>query len=224
VTLGPEQRALLQLLLERDQSYDDIAAVLGAGREEARSRARSALAALAGREPDAELTDYLLGQAGPVERADVARRLRRDPESLELSARLLDELRALAPRARLPALPQPADLRSRADTGARARAGAEEGTEGLERRQRRMLLGLAAVAVLVFAVVGAVAGLFGGGDEPAPGPTAGSEEPEDAVAVRLEPRGRTDVGGRAVLGLATGDQPFIDLTLEGLEPIPPDDA
>jgi hypothetical protein len=72
---------MLQLLLERGQSYEDIAGLLGGSRDDVRKRARAALEELAGEDPDREVgvTDYLLGQADPIGRADVVRHLQADP-------------------------------------------------------------------------------------------------------------------------------------------------
>src|SRR5918994_2962433 len=109
MALTAEQRAMLQLILERGQSYADIAGVLGVGVEEVRSRARGALRDLSGTDPDAQvgLTDYLLGQADPIGRADAVRHLQSDPDANALAERLLTQLRLLAPSAELPELPPP---------------------------------------------------------------------------------------------------------------------
>ena len=81
---------MLQLLLERGQSYDDLASILGVGPDEVRTRARTALTDLAGADPDRNvaLTDYLLGQADPIDRADAVRHLKDDPEDLALVTEL----------------------------------------------------------------------------------------------------------------------------------------
>ena len=102
-----EQRALLQLLLEGGQSYDDIGSLLGIGPEEVRSRARSALTDIGGADPDAQvgLSDYLLGQADPIGRADAVRHLQSDPDANALAERLVQNLRLLAPKAQLPEIP-----------------------------------------------------------------------------------------------------------------------
>src|SRR5215207_11085397 len=105
MALTTDQRAMFQLLLERGQSYDDLASVLGVGVDEVRTRARAALTELAGgADPDAEvgLTDYLLGQADPIGRADAVRHLQADPGANALAQRLVQNLRLLAPKAQLP--------------------------------------------------------------------------------------------------------------------------
>lgn len=105
--LTDDQRALLKLLLEQGHSYDDIASLLGIGTDEARERARTALTEMAGEDPDAEVavTDYLLGQADSIARADVERHLSADPAAREVATKLETQLRLLAPAASLPGQP-----------------------------------------------------------------------------------------------------------------------
>jgi hypothetical protein len=108
VALTDEQRAMLQLLLEGGQGYDDIGSLLGIAPDEVRSRARSALAEIGGADPDAQvgLSDYLLGQADPIGRADAIRHLQSDPDANALAERLVQNLRLLAPKAQLPDIPE----------------------------------------------------------------------------------------------------------------------
>src|SRR4051812_42397230 len=100
---------MLQLLLEGGQGYDDIGSLLGIPSDEVRSRARSALTEIGGADPDAQvgLSDYLLGQADPIGRADAVRHLQGDPEANALAQRLVQKLRLLAPNAELPEIPEP---------------------------------------------------------------------------------------------------------------------
>jgi hypothetical protein len=109
VALTDEQRTMLQLLLEGGQGYEDIGSLLGIGPDEVRSRARAALQEIDGADPDAQvgLTDYLLGQADPIGRADAVRQLQADPEANALAQRLVQTLRLLAPKAQLPEIPEP---------------------------------------------------------------------------------------------------------------------
>jgi hypothetical protein len=109
VALTDEQRAMLQLLLEGGQGYGDIGSLLGIAPDEVRSRARSALREMGGADPDAQvgLSDYLLGQADPIGRADAVRHLQADPEANALAARLIQQLRLLAPKGQLPEIPEP---------------------------------------------------------------------------------------------------------------------
>ena len=114
--LKGDERALLQLVCERGQSYEDIAGLLGTDTASVRLKARQALAALGGTDPDAEvgLTDYLLGQSDPIGRADAIRFIQQDPPTYELAQRLERALLELAPGAKLPTLPEPRGKRRRA--------------------------------------------------------------------------------------------------------------
>src|SRR6187455_1543681 len=101
MAISPDQQATLQLLLERGQSYDDLARLLGDETDAVRGRARAALTELGGADPDRNvgLTDYLLGQADPIGRADAVRHLRDDPADLELAKEITQKIRLIAPDA-----------------------------------------------------------------------------------------------------------------------------
>ncbi len=65
--LAPDQRAVVQLVLQQDRSYDDLAGLLGITTDAVRERARRGLERLSpggGVDPDdrADVADYLLGQ------------------------------------------------------------------------------------------------------------------------------------------------------------------
>ena len=102
MAMTADQRATLQLLLERGKSYDDLAQLLGQPESEVRARARAALTELGGADPDRNvgLTDYLLGQADPIGRADASRHLRDDPADYALAAELSDSPAASSSRRR----------------------------------------------------------------------------------------------------------------------------
>ncbi|MQA76130.1 MAG: hypothetical protein GEU88_17645 [Solirubrobacterales bacterium] len=234
--LTPDQRAMLQLLLERDQGYAELATLLGVERAEVSARARAALTSLGGADPDRNvgLTDYLLGQADPIGRADASRHLRDDASDRALATTLVERLRELYPEARLPRLP--GEPRSGRILG-RARGGPSEAAEprarrrvrtgGLSRSQTRLLVVLGSAAVLVVAVVLAVTGVFGDGEDSRAAsaqPTsttaaATADERIQRVALR-PPDGGGDATGEAVFGVASGDQPFVELSIEGLDPAP----
>src|SRR3954451_20899506 len=77
--LAPDQRAVVQLVLQQDRSYDELAALLGISADAVRERAHRGLerldpgSALTGDER-AEIADYLLGQQ-PVSARGVTRSL-----------------------------------------------------------------------------------------------------------------------------------------------------
>jgi hypothetical protein len=194
---------MLQLLLERGQSYADLAAVLGVDEAEVRARARSALTELADADPDHEvgLTDYLLGQADPIGRADAVRHLKDDPEDLALATELSQKLLLLAPQAELPRLPgeerRPRPRRAATAGGSRLRIparlrrvptepgqsaseadgdGAARGSRpGISKRQTQLAVGVASGLVLIVVIVLAITGAFSGGGDGADSAPANSD-------------------------------------------------
>ena len=106
MALNDEQRSLLQLLLG-GQTYEDIGSLLGTDAAQVRARAREALTEVGGADPDAKvgLTDFLLGKADPIGRADAVRQLQNDPEANELASEIVSRLRLLSPSAQLPEVP-----------------------------------------------------------------------------------------------------------------------
>jgi hypothetical protein len=232
---------MLQLLLERGQSYADLASVLGVGESEVRARARAALTELAGVDPDRNVgvTDYLLGQADPIGRADVVRHLKDHPAELDLVSELSQKLRLVAPEAELPRLPgeerQPRPRRARRlpsrlplpdrwrrrEVAAEAPSAGEKPPGALSRRQTQLMVGLGSAAVLIIVIVMAATGAFSGDDGGGGSTTATNPDvTEELTRVRLQPQGGGGGRGLAVFGLATGDQPFVDLSLSGLEAAP----
>jgi len=197
---------MLQLLLERGQSYDDLASILGVDAAEVRRRARAALTELAGADPDrkAALTDYLLGQADPIDRADAVRHLKDDPDDLAMTTELAQKLRLVAPEAELPRLPgeerrprprRPA--RERAPTplrrfipsrGARAESGeAKPPRTTLTRRQTQGIVVAGCAAVLIAVGALAIAGVFSGSS--ADSATTTTTTPTNAATSGGKPQG-----------------------------------
>ena len=190
MALTQEQRALLQLLLERDQSYEDISGLLGMDVGQVRRRARLALIEIGGADPDEQvaLTDYLLGQADPIGRADVARHLRSDPEANALARKLAAQLRLLAPEAEIPEIPAgdgraaapssppasptrprplppgtgpaPRPIRSRREPAERPAS-----PSALTSDQRTLIAALLGAGVLILVIVLLATGALGGDDE-----------------------------------------------------------
>jgi DNA-directed RNA polymerase specialized sigma24 family protein len=58
--MSDDQRALLRLLAQREEGYEDIAALMGIGVDEVRARVREAVAALDEGAPAAQGTHRLL--------------------------------------------------------------------------------------------------------------------------------------------------------------------
>jgi hypothetical protein len=233
--ITPDQRATLQLLLERGQSYADLGALLGADEAGVRSRARAALTELGGGvDPDRNvgITDYLLGQADPIGRADASRHLRDNPEDRALAAALAERLREMFPGAELPRLPgeqrRGGFLRRSSAAPAPATAPADHRSR-LSTSQTRLLVILSSAAVLLVAIVLGVTGAFGGGGDStsstsADGTTTTAGGDERAVPITLKAAHGSDAGGVVVFGFATADQPFIEFQIRNLEPAANGDA
>jgi hypothetical protein len=188
MAISDDQRAMLQLLLQRGQSYADISSLLGLDVDGVRSRARSALTEIGGEDPDGDvsLTDYLLGQADPIGRADAARHLQSDAHARELAERLSTQLRVLAPGAELPEIPG-GDGRAKAKPRAEKPKPATTATQvadddsepaspkeprnsplsgfgsTLTRGQRQLFGGLFAGGILLVFLILLIAGVFSGG-------------------------------------------------------------
>ena len=111
---------------------------------------------------------------------------------------------------------------------------------GIPKERGRLYAGLAAAAVILIAVVLGVTGVFSGDDE-APAESGettttanGEQDPaggigqipdgEELSRVPLESPGKGDAEGAAIVGLSTGDQAYLDLIIENLEPAPQGEA
>ena len=169
--LQGDQRALLQLLVERGQSYEDIAGLLGGSADDVRERARAALTEIGGADPDTDvaLTDFLLGQADPIGRADAIRHLQADPGALDLAKRIQTGLAVIAPDAVQPSLPEPRGSAARPPCPTppplRLRSRHRRRTPRRTRprpRRRTLIAGLGAVGLLLVVGILAVAGVFDG--------------------------------------------------------------
>ena len=240
MALTDDQRAMLQLLLQQGQSYADIASLLGLDIDQVRARARAAMTELAGEDPDrtVSLTDYLLGQADPIGRADAARQIQSDGGVRDLAERLVTQLRLLAPGAELPELP-PADTRTARRTTqppvpeAPVEAGAAppvrrplgEFASTLSPRQRQTIAGLLGGGILVVIVVLIATGAFSGGG----GSSSSSNEKQSSSQAASNNSGLT----RAVLspqdgGKAEGvavfarvrNTPVLQVNISNLAPSP----
>ena len=234
---------MLGLLLEKGQSYGDLSTLLGISEAEVRKRARAALAELGGADPDRRvgLTDYLLGQADPISRADAVRHLRDDPEDRALAERLLGQLQAIAPGAELPKLPGEPRTAPHLRAPRRRRHGARDAAprirSTLSQRQTRLIVAVASCAVIVVVAVLAVAGVFSGDGSSGSPTTAGTGGSATSAGggssqggnggslgslapIKLNGAGGSPGTGVATFGLATGDQPFLDVRTRSLPQAP----
>jgi hypothetical protein len=205
MALNEDSRSLLQLMLARGKSYGDIAGLLGVDESEVRTRARSALTEIAGSDCDASLTDYLLGQADPIGRAETARALSEDPVARETASDISAQLRLLVPGASLPEIgstaisPSGQSRKLRGSSrpgedlvGSKARGSARTGLmAGLSMAQRRLLavLLLAAILIAVVLLVVSPGGSEGGGEG-----ESGEERPAATTAVLSPVEGESGSG------------------------------
>jgi hypothetical protein len=100
-TLPADQRAVLQLVLQRGRSYDDIARLLSIDRTAVRQRALTALDALGPQtgvpeEQRALITDYLLGQLSGDAQDDAWARLGQSPSERAWARVIASELASLS--------------------------------------------------------------------------------------------------------------------------------
>jgi len=171
--LSDEQRAIVELVLQQDKSYDELADMLGIPEERVRERAREALVELApvsvsGVEEDwrGQLADYVLGQQAGPEVTATRGHLRRSEAARSWTRSLLDSLEQLYPNGGLPAIPEG----ERAKRGAppAASGGSAPGPLGPSAlaavKRRRILAGVAAAAVVLVVVLLWPIGLLTGDD------------------------------------------------------------
>jgi hypothetical protein len=107
--LAPDQRAVVQLVLQQDRSYEDLAALLGITAQAVRERAHRGLDRLAPTEgvdaPDrAEIADYLLGQQSVSGRETTRALLSRTEPARAWALAVAAELAGVA-RSALPEVP-----------------------------------------------------------------------------------------------------------------------
>ena len=196
---------------------------------------------IGGSDPDEKVavTDYLLGQADPIGRADVARHLRSDPEANALARKLAAQLRLLAPDAEIPDIPAgderaapapPSRPSAEADRPSRSEPAADRpgGPSALTSDQRTLIAALLGAAVLILVIVLLATGALGGDDEDS-GTGEGDTTAQQADggngggqltrAVLLPPDGGDSPNGVAIFGRLR-NTPVIQLTASDLEPPP----
>lgn len=98
--LAPDQRAVVQLVLQQGRSYEDLARLLGISDEAVRERARAGLLALAAdvtAPPEAgEVADFLLGQQTVSQRESTREALAASPAANAWARAVSGELRDVA--------------------------------------------------------------------------------------------------------------------------------
>jgi hypothetical protein len=212
--LSAEQRAIIELVLQRGQTYSTLAGMLSMSEERVRELAHDALAELApvsARQVEddwrGQLADYVLGQQSGPESTATRGHLRRSEPARLWTTSLLDSLETLYGDRALPTVPT-GDRRARERPGrGRERPKPEErprrevSPEALGAvRRRRMFAGagalvlLAALVVLVWPV-----GVLTGDDDDGDGEAATLNQPAGSgsvpagIAIVAERSGRRQV-------------------------------
>jgi hypothetical protein len=140
-SLTPDQRAVLDLVLRRGRSYDDIAQLLAIDRAAVRARALAAFDAIGpetGISPESRalVTDYLLGQLPERVAEQTRERLAESPYDRAWARVVASELEPLAAEP-LPEIPDGSRARSAPATSSEAEAPAPQTrTTGSEARPR----------------------------------------------------------------------------------------
>ncbi|MGI8633697.1 MAG: hypothetical protein ACR2NA_14290 [Solirubrobacterales bacterium] len=219
MALSADQRALLQLLLERSQSYADLAGLLGSDSGAVRSRAQAAVAELAGGPVDdqASVTDFLLGQGDPIDRADAVRELRRDPETHRLAEQAHGKLRVIAPKAELPELPR-APKAKRSESGRNA-AGADDTPRPRFGRRGRLVIAGALAAIMAISITVVVLTTGGGNDSSTASTDTSTTSDLLLPPIELAPTSRAPKDAKGVaLVRREGEGITLDVTAQGLPP------
>ncbi len=185
-TLPPDQRAIIELVIRRRQSYDDLAGMLDMRSARVRELARAALEALSPVTADrvdeqwrGQVADYLLGQQSGPEATATRGHLKRAEPARTWAYSLLDSLDDWFPEERYPQVPEPEGGRARARERTRERGAEAAAAPALpgarptpalspaaqaEVRRRRIMAGAGAAALLAAILVGFLV-LRGGDDD-----------------------------------------------------------
>jgi hypothetical protein len=223
MALSDDQKAMLRLLAQSEQGYDDIASLTGSTVDEVRAKVREALTALdSGLGDDQKAMLRLLAQreAGYDDIAaltgtsveDVRAKVNGALSELGGSGERPSPPPPPPPEAPAPPPPPKPKPKAAAERPPRTERASRSGFSlpGLpEDKGARQALAAAGAIVLVLILLLAT-GVLGGGDDSDPGgddttpvaqgaPGDGGKEPTEAV---LEPVGDLDAGGRALFGRA----------------------
>lgn len=226
--LAPDQRAVLQLVLQRERSFAQIAELLGISEDAVRARAHAGLAALAPgvelpADKVAQVADFLLGQQNGKPRQATRRLLRSSEGAREWAATVAAELEDVAGD-RLPSLPaakaEPAVAAKAPRPRPRPRAPEPAAVPAGEPARRSSRLGgallMGGLAVVLVPLLLWLF-VFKHGDDPkptaaSPTPTATAGQPQEVGQIQL--RGTGGSKATAVMRLFTAQQQLA-FTLEG---------
>jgi hypothetical protein len=202
--LGPDEQAIVDLVVVRRLDFGAIASVTGIAEREVRARARHALTTLGGGDPGGDITAFLLGVATHDECRRARSELQTDRETAALARAIVAALEPGWAGYVAPPLPRV--------TAGRARSGP---------RERRLLGWLAASILAASAVVAglALAGVFARQDSAGGGVSQRDPLPAP-VRITFVTQGGASGGGSATIGVTPSYRPYMDLDLKGLPPAP----
>jgi hypothetical protein len=210
--LSAQQRAIVDLILKRGQSYDQLADTLDMPESRVRELAGEALTSLAPVSAGAvdedwrgQIADYLLGQQAAPEAASTRGHLRRSEAARAWSRSVLDSLEHLYPKGGLPTIPSgdngaepkpPKPARERKSPVPRRELSPEAAAVV---RRRRIAGGAAAAVALLFILLVWPVGLLSGGDDSDDGAgdgqrTANRTQLVGQVVLRPTAQGSEDAG------------------------------
>ena len=210
MALSDDQRAMLRLLAQREEGYEDIAALKGLSVEEVRAEVKSALAQLAAdREAEAKPAPPPVPpkpEVSPEPEAPATAETPPEPSRDEPAA-----AEPPTPSAK-PSASTPPSRRPRPSVPP----------------ERRRLLVLAGGALGVVAVILIAIAVFSGGSDSSsgsgnaessgPGTETATAESGKVTQAVLEPADGSDANGRAVFGKVGREEIVLQVTAEGLQP------
>ena len=225
--LSADQRAIVELILKRGQSYEELSEMLGMSEDRVRELAQTALVELApstaaGVDEDwrGQLADYILGQQSGPESTATRGHLRRSEAARAWARSLLDSLDDLYEGDERPSIPEGDRSSARPERKPRReRARDTEDEEEDERPRgplspearatvrRRRLIGAAAAALLLVALIVLVwpVGVLTKDDEE-PARRASSNQPRLVGQTVLRPIDGNKQGGGVAVVAERGNQ------------------
>ena len=233
--LSADQRAILELVLKRGQSYEELSEMLGMPESRVRELAESALVTLAPLSADGvdrdwrgQLADYVMGQQTGPESTATRGHLRRSEPARTWARSLMDSLDDLYEGDGPPAIPEGdrsaarAERRPRHERG-RPAAGPEDGeagegpkgaltpeAEAAVRRRRLLGAGAAVTVVVALGVLVWPIGVLTGDEEPKSQRAGGNGQPKLVGQTVLRPvEGNKQGGGVAVVAERSGQRQLI---------------
>jgi hypothetical protein len=222
--LSAEQRAILELVLQRSQSYETLAGMLSMREERVRELAHDALVHLAPvtapkveDEWRGQIADYVLGQQAGPESTATRGHLRRSEQARTWAGSLLDSLETLYGERALPSIPAGSRDRGRRPA-AEERPQPElspEARSAVRRRRRLAVILAVGVGLLVLTVLPGVGplDLTDDGDDDGGGGGGGAAAQEETE----NPCGTGAPAGIAIVADRNGSRQLV-VQAAGLDP------